>query len=203
MVVAKDQSQYPTVLKLASLKEKMNANTVSFAGSLISNFNRYGKLTPKQFDCVEKLIIRLTTPAPEQVSVPNIKKMIDNASLKIKRVKITLKDASGTAVVFKNAGPNSIYFGKILISNGASFGSFNNKFFGTIDTDGKFIPTANVNSNILSLIQEFDSDPITTAAKYGKMTGSCCFCRKTLSDKRSTDVGYGPICADKFNLPWN
>jgi len=33
-------------------------------------------------------------------------------------------------------------------------------------------------------------------------TGNCCFCRRELTDKRSTEVGYGPICADHFSLPW-
>ena len=45
-------------------------------------------------------------------------------------------------------------------------------------------------------------NPEETAAMYGHITGSCCFCSRMLTDKRSTDVGYGPICASKFGLAW-
>lgn len=43
------------------------------------------------------------------------------------------------------------------------------------------------------------------AAAYGKSTEHCVFCGRGLSDDRtgcSLEVGYGPVCADKYGLPW-
>lgn len=40
------------------------------------------------------------------------------------------------------------------------------------------------------------------AAKFGHLTSRCVFCSRKLADDRSIDVGYGPICAAKYDLPW-
>jgi hypothetical protein len=46
--------------------------------------------------------------------------------------------------------------------------------------------------------------PITAeqAAAFGHLTGQCVFCARELTDQRSIDVGYGPVCAGKNGLPW-
>ncbi len=43
------------------------------------------------------------------------------------------------------------------------------------------------------------------AAAFGHLHHRCVFCARKLTDEndgRSVDVGYGPICADKYGLPW-
>jgi len=45
-------------------------------------------------------------------------------------------------------------------------------------------------------------NPEEIAKEYGRLTGNCCFCHKELSTDNSLEVGYGPICADNFNLKW-
>lgn len=40
------------------------------------------------------------------------------------------------------------------------------------------------------------------AARFGKTTGRCVFCSRMLTDERSIEVGYGPICAEREGLPW-
>jgi hypothetical protein len=46
--------------------------------------------------------------------------------------------------------------------------------------------------------------PITAdeAAAFGHATGHCVYCARELTDDRSVEVGYGPVCASKHNLPW-
>jgi Family of unknown function (DUF6011) len=49
--------------------------------------------------------------------------------------------------------------------------------------------------------------PITAdeAAAFGHEHDHCVFCGLSLSDdkaNRSVEVGYGPVCAEKYNLPW-
>jgi hypothetical protein len=40
------------------------------------------------------------------------------------------------------------------------------------------------------------------AAAFGHETHRCVFCVRTLTDDRSTEVGYGPVCAARYGLPW-
>jgi hypothetical protein len=40
------------------------------------------------------------------------------------------------------------------------------------------------------------------AARFGRLTGTCVFCSRHLTDERSVTVGYGPKCADNNSLPW-
>ena len=40
------------------------------------------------------------------------------------------------------------------------------------------------------------------AAAIGHLTHHCCFCSLELTDGRSIDVGYGPVCASNNGLPW-
>jgi hypothetical protein len=40
------------------------------------------------------------------------------------------------------------------------------------------------------------------ASQFGAVTGRCVFCSRKLTDERSIEVGYGPVCAERENLPW-
>lgn len=40
------------------------------------------------------------------------------------------------------------------------------------------------------------------AKAFGDQYHACVFCIRELTDQRSVDAGYGPICASKYNLPW-
>jgi Family of unknown function (DUF6011) len=55
---------------------------------------------------------------------------------------------------------------------------------------------------VVEQLREFAKDPAEYAGAYGKKTGSCCFCSQTLTDPRSVTVGYGPVCANRWFLPW-
>lgn len=55
---------------------------------------------------------------------------------------------------------------------------------------------------VMAQVQAACVNPAGVAAEYGHETGNCSFCSKELTDNRSLSVGYGPVCADKFGLPW-
>lgn len=50
------------------------------------------------------------------------------------------------------------------------------------------------------------SEATLITAEQAKMFGdeyhSCIFCHQTLTDQRSIDAGYGPVCAANHSLPW-
>ena len=56
------------------------------------------------------------------------------------------------------------------------------------------------------LLPEIDallSNPISESALQGKEYGRCCFCNRELDNEGSIFHGYGPICAEKWGLPWS
>lgn len=74
--------------------------------------------------------------------------------------------------------------------------------------DGKFLPSgkaslaASDKTALVADLAAMAADPAGKAAAYGHATGCCCFCARELTDQRSIAVGYGPICADHYGLPW-
>jgi hypothetical protein len=56
---------------------------------------------------------------------------------------------------------------------------------------------------VQDVLTRLAADPAKVASELGHLTGHCIFCETPLNDPRSTAVGYGPICAKKFHLPWD
>ena len=75
-------------------------------------------------------------------------------------------------------------------------------WFGRVSTEGVFESGRNAPDGLGEKLRRFACDPAGEAAAHGHLTGRCCFCNRTLTDSRSTDVGYGPDCADHYGLPW-
>lgn len=207
----KDPDQYPVVKELAGLKPKMSEWQVSFAASLVQNYNKWGRLTPKQFNCVEEMVKQLKSgqsgpaqiPILEDVQVSNIKAMFDKAATKLNRMAVTLRTStSGQSVTFRGAGKNSKWHGTIFIDvevQGSQLA------VGRINTKGQ-LESNKLNlsewDGVRLLVKAFNDNPEQVARTHGTTTGKCCFCRKGLNDSRSLDVGYGPICAGNYGLAW-
>lgn len=45
------------------------------------------------------------------------------------------------------------------------------------------------------------ADPAAAAKRYAALTCRCSFCALPLTDEGSVEVGYGPVCAEKYGLP--
>jgi hypothetical protein len=189
---------------LKSVFHKLGISDQNFANSLIDGFDRYGRVSEKQLYWVNVLIQRANGAKPmastELVSVVEIKNLFAKASKSLKRMKVRLKTTFNQNVVFTIAGERSKYAGQVMITDGGPFGD--NKYFGKIDMEGNLLKTNQCDDNVLSLIKEFANDPAETAGKYGRLTGNCCFCMRGLEDERSVSVGYGPVCANHYGLPW-
>jgi hypothetical protein len=134
------------------------------------------------------------------VSVAGVFALFEQAiSNKLKYPKIRLQTCDGSPVMLARAGDKSRYTGQIMVTDGRPFGA--NTYYGRVDTNGVFFPAA-PSSGVRDLLMRLSADPAGVAAEYGRLTGNCCFCGLRLTDARSTAVGYGPICADKFGLGW-
>lgn len=189
---------------LKNALQKLSQSDQNFAQSLIDGFTRYNRLSDKQLYWVDVLTKRANGAKPmasaEIVSVVEIKNLFAKASKSLKRMKIKLQTTDNQRVVFSIAGERSKYNGQVLITDGGPFGE--NKYFGRIDESGNLMKTGACNGEVTKLIKQFADNPADTAGKYGRLTGACCFCSRQLDDERSTKVGYGPVCADHYGLPW-
>lgn len=111
-------------------------------------------------------------------------------------------------IVFYVAGNKSKYKGDIMITDGKSYGQ--NKYYGRIAQS-----SGPNNTPMLFLARDARNEPdmdrtiteiVHNPTAYAKMQGIkysyCCFCGTLIRNKNSLAVGYGPICADNYGLPW-
>jgi hypothetical protein len=145
---------------------------------------------------------RADQPAPGAARIENVEGIIGlfatATASKLKYPKIRLETETGRPVVLALAGAGSRYPGQVNVSSGHRYGDSAGKFYGRIAPDGS---TGVTDPDVLELLHSFAVDPAAVAAEYGHRTGACCFCSIQLTDPRSVDVGYGPICAGKYGLP--
>jgi len=132
--------------------------------------------------------------------------MFGKAKENLKFPAIRLMDESRHEYQLSLAGAASKNAGCIYVK-GEKVGSFDDggasrPYLGKITPQGRFFPASGCPSNVESELQKFAADPEGIATRYGRMTGCCCFCARKLTDARSTEVGYGPVCAHKFGLDW-
>jgi hypothetical protein len=72
-----------------------------------------------------------------------------------------------------------------------------------IKPDGSFFfPRGFHTPGTINALRHIGDNPLQAAVAHGHATGNCSFCARDLTDPRSTSVGYGPICASHFGLPW-
>jgi hypothetical protein len=131
----------------------------------------------------------------DAVGLERIFQMFDKAkSNKLAHPGIRLVDDAGQHLKLSLAADSSKNAGYVYVKG--------TEYFGKISPKGEFFPVKACPSTVHGQLAAFAADPETIAAKYGKMTGCCCFCSRKLDDARSTEVGYGPVCAKKFGLNW-
>lgn len=185
-----------------------------FAKSLIKQRDQKGSLSEKQAFWVVKLAERASgteapKPAPATVAVASdtgmaaIYSLFAKAKMKLKNPAIQLHvDGEPVNIKLAVAGLNAKRPGTINVSDALPFGQ--GRWFGRITADGAFETAAKCPPSpaIIAKLSAFACAPAAVAAEHGKLTGHCCFCSKPLTDPKSTAVGYGPICAGNFDLPW-
>lgn len=117
-----------------------------------------------------------------------------------RRPKIVLETSNGMPVMFAPAPPSGRNAGCVYVSNGEAEPA--NVYYGKITPNGKFEPAKACSDEIRDLIVALAKDPVGVARAYGLATKYCCFCAAELTAGESQAVGYGPICAEKYGLPW-
>jgi len=106
-------------------------------------------------------------------------------------------EIQGRTVRLSRCGEKSRAPGAVNVTDGGKYP--HNQFFGRIQRDGSCTITDSI---VRDFLVDFATDPETKAAEYGHKSGACCFCHRKLDDARSTEVGYGPVCAKRYGMRW-
>lgn len=222
----------PTTEAIRQLRTLLIAGRVptknrEFVESLLRSADGRNGLSLKQAEWVGKLVERFSQPVVEKpkIELRNVKGVInllnrakDNG---LKFPKLWLKilpnevqyESGWKNPVIKDfpdlritvAGEQSKNPGCLTLTNGEKYGSPDNRYWGRISPEGEFTLGRDgeaIKDRLINLLNRLADDPAKVAAEFGHLTGHCCFCSKHLTDERSTAVGYGSTCAEKFGLPW-
>ena len=73
---------------------------------------------------------------------------------------------------------------------------------GLITVDNVLLKRRSMTERTRQLCLVLCTDPIAAAALWGQKTMTCCFCHRALETPQSVSVGYGPVCAQRWDLPW-
>lgn len=180
----------------------------SFAQSLFSQLhNPRGRgLSDKQWAWVDRLAKRATGQESQRQttalgSVAGLLDLFNTAKANgLKNPAIVAQSPVGP-IRISVAGGNARFPGTINVAEKGRFGEAT--WYGRIKLDGTFEAARNgAPAELVTYLAQFAANPAETAAAHGHTTGNCCFCDRPLTDARSTSVGYGPICAKKWSLPW-
>lgn len=193
--------------------------TGEFPASLISQYERRGYLSGKQWYWVERLAREAQNPTPPTTvdlgNFAGVVQLFVRASEGLKRPKIHLGFGGPSGFVnrlrLSVAGPRSKYHGQIQLTDGGPYGD--NTWYGRVSTDGELTLARWLNGEshqdvrdaLIAQLRRLAAEPAKVAGEYARYSGQCCFCRKAIGegdDPRSREVGYGPVCAERYGLPW-
>lgn len=183
----------------------LTSNNGDFAASLLEQVRKRGDLSPKQLSAVYQAIAREADWAKqrEQKATQTQIDMTDllnrfALALKagIKRPKVNTGD-----LLFSLAPAHGHNAGCVYVK-GEKDAYGDRPYLGKITPEGKFFAGRGVEDEVKQRIAEVGSDVVGSAKAHGAQHGNCCFCSRDLTTDESVSNGYGPICADRYGLPW-
>lgn len=159
------------------------------------------KLSAEQVIWLHIKAVEATKPKPSPVSLGNlerIKALFGKAGQKLKSPAIHLMTEGDIEVKLFIGSDYSKFPGRVYVGN-----ANRDRYctYGTVNEAGEYEPIKE-NRDVLAILLRFAADPEGVAAEFGRLTGRCCFCNTALTDQRSVDVGYGPVCAKNYGLFW-
>ena len=109
--------------------------------------------------------------------------------LKYPKIKFTINDGKDKVQLY-------------LATKGYIAVKVNGTYCGKIMPDDRLLRIYPPFQDTISEINAFCIEPLAQSKIYGQRYSNCCFCGLELTNRASLQMGYGPICADKYGLPW-
>lgn len=177
----------------------------NFARSLLDSIRKYGSLTEKQLAAVYRIIAENADRAQKQEASAS-QTQIDMSDLLhrfelatragIKRPKVNTGD-----LLFSLAPANGKNAGYVYVK-GPKDDWDDRPYLGKISPEGRFYPSRDADTAVQSRVAEIGADVVKAAKAHGAQHGNCCFCSRDLTTNESVSNGYGPVCAERYGLPW-
>ena len=193
-------------LRHFSKEGKLSEWESNFANSVITQLEKKGDLSEKQWSCIAKIVDQAENPKKpaflsESTKVANMSGVVALMN-KVKGFpKLWFKLSNDRDLCIYKATDRSKYAGQLQLTGG----KFGSAYYGRITQEGELFTYPEgkeVEKELTSLLTRLGSNPAEVASEYGKLTGTCSFCHRKLSDERSKEVGYGATCASNYELPW-
>lgn len=176
-----------------------------FLMSLVDFYAAKGRFSQGQRVWAHKLAQQLTARAEKPATpttgetFPRLVEMLRTASESLKHPRIVGRFDEG-ALRINLAGERARFPGSLNVT---SEGSFDDRtWYGRIHADGRWEPSKSCPAWVTTRLREFNADPASVAKLQGQKYGACCFCSRELITTESVTAGYGPVCAEKYGLPW-
>jgi len=221
---ATNERRMGTAAESAALKESMVLEPNNpFFHSLNQQYERFGTLSSKQWAAFAKSFMSTRGSRPTMSGTDTgttrkpdfdgtkVRELFMEASQNLKYPSMLIPGVEGLhakkmKVYLSINSPK--YAGCILFTAGAQdidkkvYALVNKKGEGYVNYHSMEHSTPEEAEAICTAVIAFAADPVA----YSKMTGikysHCCFCGLELTNKSSVYHGYGPICADNWNLSW-
>jgi hypothetical protein len=182
-------------------EESRNGN--KFAYDLCMRETRNLYMSEAQVSWVYKIaedVLKLREPQPKtrEIDASNILASLAEARAKgIKKPMLRLVDPVGNDIRVKYMS-----FGK---NAGGCWVTSNNDLIGKIDDGGMFTFTGRPYTDkfvdeMFDFVDITNHDVKSALESYGKITSKCGCCGLPLTNKKSIELGIGPICLDKYGL---
>ena len=188
----------------AALEYLANAKG-DFYESLMEQVKKKGDLSPKQLQRVYEAIAREEDWAKQREQKAtqtqiNMGDLLDRFALAlkagIKRPKVNTGD-----LLFSLAPAHGNNAGHVYVKGEKDAYGYRD-YLGKITPEGKFFAGRGVEDDVKQRIAEVGADVVTAAKAHGAQHNNCCFCSRDLTTNESVSNGYGPICAERYGLPW-
>ena len=171
----------------------------SFAASVMQQHNEGKEWSEKQVEALERMVAKVQATrqrkaeeaerAKVSVDLSAITDMFEQAKNRgYKRPKYRAE-----GLTLSLAPLNGVNAGAIYVK------TEDDDYCGKV-VNNEFIPARNVSETVGTALLEIAKNPADAAVRYGRLTGRCACCGRSLSNKRSIELGIGPICADKWGF---
>jgi hypothetical protein len=201
------------LLALVAAANLLGDRAPKTAIEILTKAAAYGDLTDRQHAYVVDLIGKAGTTMPRSrptIDLSRVNLMFDTASATLKRPFVIFATYKPHPDPILAAQGKQVVDVEFRVSQAPATGKNPGSLYvkrageyqGKIARDGTFSAARDAHPGMVDALQAFAADPARAALAYGQATSNCCFCARELTDQRSVDAGYGPICASRFGLPW-
>ena len=189
MEASKEQNQSTTIYASVFAMAGWNA----LAASLADQHNAGRAWSEKQIAAIESMLVRMEERRAQreaEAKSVNLQPIIDMfTNARERGYKRPIYRAEGLKIsMAPDLGQNA---GALYVK------TIEGEYIGKV-ADGRFFPTREATDEHKAAVLTIAESPRDAAIRYGRQTGSCACCGRTLSNKASIELGIGPICAEKW-----